>query len=386
MEGHRNQITVLVAEINRINEENQKLKSMIKRECYRYNHLQKYIRSMLQQQNEVDSSQIFNRDHPREDILCPRSINVESSSAISHQSHEYWVGREQEGGKEKRNVKIIDEQSLPLKKRKNGMINSSIGQMEESPNKKLQMLTRGSCQYTVAAPKRIVSVQTTSEEALISDGCQWRKYGQKMTRNNQRPRSYYRCAMAPGCPVKKQVQRSAQDPTIVIATYEGEHTHSPSPLAMADRNFFSNKLISKGMNTENFVADNKFIPCIARISTSSRFPTITLDLTDSRLNRPGSLLQPTHLAAGSFQALTSLSNDMGQVFDYHNQLDNHSSIMQDSVASTNADPNFTASLAVAIAGSLVNLGAPVQVLPKTPPASQLPDRSTQEAFVFTRYL
>jgi len=53
------QIAVIVAEIDRLNDENQKLKSMFKRMCCRYNQLQKYIRSMLQQQKEVDSSQVY---------------------------------------------------------------------------------------------------------------------------------------------------------------------------------------------------------------------------------------------------------------------------------------------------------------------------------------
>ena len=41
-------------------------------------------------------------------------------------------------------------------------------------------------------------------------------------------RSYYRCTSA-SCNVKKRVERSFKDPTIVVTTYEGQHTH-PSPI------------------------------------------------------------------------------------------------------------------------------------------------------------
>ncbi|KAG7605490.1 putative WRKY transcription factor 48 [Arabidopsis thaliana] len=69
---------------------------------------------------------------------------------------------------------------------------------------------------------------TKSDIDNLDDGYRWRKYGQKAVKNSPYPRSYYRCTTV-GCGVKKRVERSSDDPSIVMTTYEGQHTH-PFPM------------------------------------------------------------------------------------------------------------------------------------------------------------
>ncbi|KAL3615170.1 WRKY Transcription Factor [Castilleja foliolosa] len=65
---------------------------------------------------------------------------------------------------------------------------------------------------------------TKSEVDHLEDGYRWRKYGQKAVKNSPYPRSYYRCTTQK-CGVKKRVERSYEDPSTVITTYEGQHNH-----------------------------------------------------------------------------------------------------------------------------------------------------------------
>ncbi|XP_015068862.1 WRKY transcription factor 23 [Solanum pennellii] len=69
---------------------------------------------------------------------------------------------------------------------------------------------------------------TKSEVDFLEDGYRWRKYGQKAVKNSPFPRNYYRCTNAT-CNVKKRVERCFSDPSTVVTTYEGKHTH-PSPM------------------------------------------------------------------------------------------------------------------------------------------------------------
>ncbi|CAH8355490.1 unnamed protein product [Eruca vesicaria subsp. sativa] len=67
-----------------------------------------------------------------------------------------------------------------------------------------------------------------------SDSWAWRKYGQKPIKGSPYPRGYYRCSSTKGCPARKQVERSRDDPTMIIITYTSEHNHPP--LASSSRN------------------------------------------------------------------------------------------------------------------------------------------------------
>lgn len=119
----------------------------------------------------------------------------------------------------------------------------------EANKKPIQPRKKG--QKRVRNPR--IALVTKSDVDHLEDGYRWRKYGQKAVKNSPHPRSYYRCTNGK-CSVKKRVERCCEDPSLVVTTYEGQHTHhSPAalrgtpetlPLSFADQSFLANCLIN----------------------------------------------------------------------------------------------------------------------------------------------
>ncbi|XAR69994.1 hypothetical protein NMG60_11001798 [Bertholletia excelsa] len=168
--------TVLMEELNHICSENKKLTEMLIFMWQNYNTLQSHFKGLVKDEHETLACKSYKRT---------------------------WEGD-------------------------NSTITSEInGNTERFSPTTAESLYKRPKQLTTCVSTAHIRIDPSDDSLIVKDGYQWRKYGQKVTRDNPSPRAYYKCSCAPSCPMKKKVQKSIEDPSILVAVYEGEHNHPP---------------------------------------------------------------------------------------------------------------------------------------------------------------
>ncbi|KAG5028008.1 hypothetical protein JHK87_011522 [Glycine soja] len=322
-----NQLETAKAEMGVAREENQLLKTCLNKIMNEYRTLEMQFQDILKQQGTKKNADKGNDDKHEEILeeadlvsLClgrvPRSDEkVKVSNKPLKDDEGLTLGLECKFETSKSGSTTEALPNNPSPENSCEVVPKEEGGESKEALKTMRSDTEDEVAQQNPTKKPRVCVRARCDTPTMNDGCQWRKYGQKISKGNPCPRAYYRCTIAPSCPVRKQVQRCVDDMSILFTTYEGTHNHTlpPSATAMASTTSAAASMLLSGSSTSNSAS----IPSTATtnlqglnfylsdgskprqlylsnpaLSSSLSHPTITLDLTTSHPSASSSSSSP----------------------------------------------------------------------------------------------
>ena len=179
----------LEEELKRVSAENKKLTEMLTEMCENYNTLRSNLMEYMRKNpdKELSSSRKRKSASSNNNSTIPMGVNGTSESSSTD---------EESCKKQKEDIKT--------------KISRVYMRTEASDKSLVRFLT--ATEHKKSLPLLCISLTGFSFFSciqIVKDGYQWRKYGQKVTRDNPSPRAYFKCSFAPSCPVKKKVNLTA---------------------------------------------------------------------------------------------------------------------------------------------------------------------------------